>query len=257
MKSLLDSISRPLIVAHRGGAGEAAENTCDAFEQSAEVGIRFIETDVWLGSDGELYVHHGRVRDMFRRNPIKDVTGLPRIEQILRRYPTIFFSIDPKQTIAFKPLIEIIQQLDAQNRVCISSSFYWRSKQAIRQTPHLKGANIMLALPALGIVTNLLPKALLPFLNTISKTTIIAYPPKWMAAKWLISLAHKNNLLVMVQNVNNPNDIAKFVHKGANGFMTDYPKALVATLNKTEIHQTLHGKTDPNIADDTQPLRDN
>jgi len=49
---------RPLIVAHRGGAGLAPENTLDAFANSLELGVEAVELDVHLSKDGVPVVIH-------------------------------------------------------------------------------------------------------------------------------------------------------------------------------------------------------
>lgn len=49
---------RPLIVAHRGGAALAPENTLAAFENAIKLGVDMVETDVHLTKDGEVVVMH-------------------------------------------------------------------------------------------------------------------------------------------------------------------------------------------------------
>jgi glycerophosphoryl diester phosphodiesterase len=50
--------SDPEVVAHRGGAAYAPENTLVAFENAARLGADFIEMDVHLSADGKLVVIH-------------------------------------------------------------------------------------------------------------------------------------------------------------------------------------------------------
>lgn len=50
----------PLVIAHRGGAGEAPENTEVAFRRAIDLGCDGIECDVRRSADGELLVHHDR-----------------------------------------------------------------------------------------------------------------------------------------------------------------------------------------------------
>jgi glycerophosphoryl diester phosphodiesterase len=65
----------PLIIAHRGSAGEAPENTLGSFKLALDQGCDAIELDIHLSADGEMMVIHdytidrtttgaGRVRDM-------------------------------------------------------------------------------------------------------------------------------------------------------------------------------------------------
>lgn len=48
----------PLLIAHRGGAAEAPENTLAAFSYSLALGIRWFELDVQVSKDGALVVIH-------------------------------------------------------------------------------------------------------------------------------------------------------------------------------------------------------
>ena len=49
---------RPLVIAHRGGAALAAENTAAAFEASADAGADALETDVRVSADGAFVCLH-------------------------------------------------------------------------------------------------------------------------------------------------------------------------------------------------------
>jgi glycerophosphoryl diester phosphodiesterase len=53
----------PIVIAHRGGAGEAPENTVQAFERAIHLGYPGVEFDVRQSMDGvPLVVHDERVR---------------------------------------------------------------------------------------------------------------------------------------------------------------------------------------------------
>ena len=52
---------KTLIVAHRGGAALAPENTLGAFENAIKLGVDQVECDVHLSKDGELVVMHDPV----------------------------------------------------------------------------------------------------------------------------------------------------------------------------------------------------
>ena len=51
-------MTKPLQVAHRGGAGLWPENTAEAFERAIDAGAEGIELDVHLSRDGVLVIHH-------------------------------------------------------------------------------------------------------------------------------------------------------------------------------------------------------
>lgn len=51
-------ITRPVFFAHRGASREAPENTLEAFQKAADIGVDVLELDVHLSADGEVVVHH-------------------------------------------------------------------------------------------------------------------------------------------------------------------------------------------------------
>src|SRR5215212_4556790 len=55
--------ARPLVMAHRGGAGLWPENTLLAFERARDLGVDVIETDVQSTADGVLVVMHDATVD--------------------------------------------------------------------------------------------------------------------------------------------------------------------------------------------------
>ncbi|MEO8287608.1 MAG: glycerophosphodiester phosphodiesterase family protein [Chloroflexota bacterium] len=53
----------PILIAHRGGSLEAPENTMAAFQHAIDLGMRYVELDVQMSSDGELMVIHDETLD--------------------------------------------------------------------------------------------------------------------------------------------------------------------------------------------------
>lgn len=76
----------PLAFAHRGGMAHERENTLAAFCNALALGIRGVETDVWLTRDDVPVLHHDgtvrtsagrrRIRDLDRRDLPRDVASL-------------------------------------------------------------------------------------------------------------------------------------------------------------------------------------
>lgn len=62
MLHLLDK-PRPLLMAHRGDAVHAPENTSAAFHLALDAGADLFETDLWLTADDVLVCHHDRALD--------------------------------------------------------------------------------------------------------------------------------------------------------------------------------------------------
>ena len=48
----------PFVIGHRGACGHAPENTLPSFEKAMEYGVRWVEVDVKLSSDGVAFLMH-------------------------------------------------------------------------------------------------------------------------------------------------------------------------------------------------------
>ena len=64
-----------LVVAHRGAATVAPENTMEAYRRAVEMGADAIELDVHLTADGQLAVIHDETLER-----TTDLTGLDRVD---------------------------------------------------------------------------------------------------------------------------------------------------------------------------------
>lgn len=82
-----------LIIAHRGAASPARENTLEAFRKAIDLGADMIEFDVRRTGDGRLVIHHDpgisgrRLRDMTLRDARDRARSagfhLPELEEVL------------------------------------------------------------------------------------------------------------------------------------------------------------------------------
>ena len=63
-------LPRPLVLAHRGDAVHAPENTFAAFKLALDAGADLLETDLWLTADDVLVCHHDRTLER-----VTDSTG--------------------------------------------------------------------------------------------------------------------------------------------------------------------------------------
>src|SRR4051812_32639878 len=99
----------PLAIAHRGGAGLAAENTLEAFRRSYALGIRYLETDVRLTADGQLIAFHDARIDRVTSGggrvgarTLAELTGLPvlgggpvlALEDLIAAFPDACLTLD-------------------------------------------------------------------------------------------------------------------------------------------------------------------
>ncbi|MEQ9527485.1 MAG: glycerophosphodiester phosphodiesterase family protein, partial [Parvibaculaceae bacterium] len=125
-----------LAFAHRGGAGAWPENTMPAFQGAVDLGYRYIETDVHATRDGVLLAFHDdkldRVTDMqgtiaemdyaeVRKARIAGTEPIPLMAELLSTWPDIRINIDPKRDNAAAPLIRLLRDSGAVERVCVTA----------------------------------------------------------------------------------------------------------------------------------------
>jgi glycerophosphoryl diester phosphodiesterase len=147
--SRLTSLSTVVAIAHRGGSKLRPENTMPAFEHAISLGVDAVECDVHLTRDDEIVVIHDptldrttdahgavsawRARDLagvdaaHRFGPREGFPyrgagiGIPRLEDVLRRWPSMPFVIEIKgdrpETAA--RTLEVIAACGADERVIV------------------------------------------------------------------------------------------------------------------------------------------
>lgn len=122
----------PLAVAHRGGAGLAAENTLDAFGLSYALGVRYLETDVRVTADGACVAFHDAAlrRVTGRRGMVRGATrrelagfGVPTLDEVLVAFPDACFTVDVKEGAAVAPLARTLRATSAAHRVCVAGAW--------------------------------------------------------------------------------------------------------------------------------------
>jgi prepilin-type processing-associated H-X9-DG protein len=147
------SAARPLVIAHRGGGGLIPENTLEAFEYSARMGVDVLELDVHSTSDGALVVMHdrsvdrttdghGRINEMTLGEIKKLDAGysfspddgqtfpfrgkgitVPTLEEIFAAFPETTFNIEPKQAAPsiIKPLCSLLRERKMADKTIVGS----------------------------------------------------------------------------------------------------------------------------------------
>ncbi|MDT8435815.1 MAG: glycerophosphodiester phosphodiesterase family protein [Gemmatimonadota bacterium] len=135
---------RPRIVAHRGAAAEAPENTLPAFDLGLALGADALELDVRRSADGALLVIHdptldrtagvpGRVVDMTTAAVrAADVSAggpgtpgaagpvrVPVLEEVFARYPGLEITVDVKDPAAAWDVVHCIERFRRTERTIL------------------------------------------------------------------------------------------------------------------------------------------
>ena len=254
---------RPLVIAHRGGAGLWPENTLHAFEGAAALGADVIELDVRRAADGALVVMHdatverttdgrGRVdgltlaelrrldaahrwsADGGKTFPLRGRgVGVPTLQEVFERLPRARFNIEPKDEsgAAAESLCEAIRAHGASERVVVGSFRQSVIDEFRRACP--------------GVATSAGPAEASKFLALYQAGLAPSYSPAMQAlqlpeyvagarvlTRGFVEAAHGRNLEVHAWTINDAADMRRLLDAGVDGIMTDYPDRLLALLGR-------------------------
>ena len=244
----------PLLVAHRGGAKLAPENTLVAFRQAVEFWrADILEMDVHLSADGEVVVIHdstvdrttdgsGRVRDLplaalreldaghsFRSlagaASFRDAgVGLPSFSDVLESFPRTRLNVECKAAEAAGPLARLIESHGAVHRVLIAAiSERTRVAALGYRGPWGAARSQVAAVRLCGALRA--PRA-----------DVLQVPERWLGIQVVtpgfVRAAHRLNLPVQVWTVDEPADMRRLLSWGVDGIQSDRPDLLSAVLTE-------------------------
>ena len=253
---------RPLVFAHRGGGGLFPENTLEAFDYSAKMGVDFLELDVHSTADGKLVVMHdasvdrttdgrGKVSELTLAELKKLDAGylftndggktfpfrgrgitIPTLHEIFDAFPQMKFNVEPKQAFPSitKPMCEMIRERKMTDKVIVGS---------FRQT----AINEFRAFCP-EVATSGTPAEVSEFLAMYKTGIAASYTPPMQAlqvpvnagflnvvSKDFVEAAHRQNLQVHVWTINDADEMRNLIEIGVDGIMTDYPDRLLNLRN--------------------------
>lgn len=253
--------SRTLIFAHRGGGGNAPENTLEAFRNSIANGADILEIDIRATSDGELVVFHDSTTDRTTNFPAKvselslselkqldaghnfSVDGgktfpfrgkgvrVSTLNEVLDAFPQMNFNIEQKHAdlSSIGVVCSTLRERNMTSRVVFGSFRQEVLEQFRRECPEVStsaGMSEVLAFTAFqkfGLGESYSPQMhALQIPEKLGGVSIVT--------KNFIETAHKLNLKVHVWTINNPDDMKRLLDLGVDGIMTDYPDRLSAVI---------------------------
>ena len=236
-----------LAFAHRGGAGAWPENTMPAFQGAVDLGYRYIETDVHATRDGVLLAFHDDLLDRVtdstgciaemdyadvRKARIAGTEPIPLMADLLAAWPDVRVNIDPKRDNAALPLIRLIKDAQAIDRVCVTA-FSGRRIAGIRDALGPKLCTGMGPLstmrlrfsswmgPARGLLGS--------FVEGCAQIPVEQYGIR-LVDRALVDRAHEAGLQVHVWTIDDEAEMRRLIDLGVDGLMTDEPALLKAVL---------------------------
>ncbi|WP_308294845.1 glycerophosphodiester phosphodiesterase [Streptomyces sp. JJ66] len=227
---------RPLAFAHRGGTAEGLENTRFAFARAVDLGYRYLETDVHATADGVLAAFHdatldrvtdarGRIADLpwseVARARVGGREPVPLFAELLREFPRARWNIDVKADAALVPLLRVLAEQDAWDRVCVGS---FDERRVVRARA-LAGARLATSLGTSGVLALRLRSWRLPV--PVRPSALAAQVPVRhgripVADRAFVRAAHRAGMQVHVWTVNDADQMRELLDLGVDGLMTDH-----------------------------------
>jgi glycerophosphoryl diester phosphodiesterase len=234
-----------MAIAHRGGAALAQENSLAAFDLSSGLGLRYLETDVRVTSDGHLVCFHdetlervtsvtGPVRSRSLRElrdlRINDIEPIPTFDEALDAFPDQCFTVDPKDLAGLGPLVKSLQRRGVAERVCIAGAWDGWLAQVRRGVPEVATALGWQSLTALLTCakTGVRPPravATAPFAHVPVK--LGRFP---IFAERLVAMSHDLGVRVVTWTVDDPVVMGRLLDAGVDAIITDRPDVLREVL---------------------------
>lgn len=249
----------PLLIAHRGGAGLAPENTLAAFESAIHRwGADMLEMDVHTTRDGEVVVIHdetvdrttdgkGRIDALtyaelkeldagFRfRDPEgrpsfrgKGVT-IPRFEEVLESLPGVRMNVEAKDAVSAPALVQTILRHGAEQRVLVAAEWE-RNRRAVRGYPGPWGASRRDITLFFALVRTPLGRFFTPSCDALQVPEY--YRGLRILTPGFVREAHERNIPIHVWTVDDPADMRRLLEMGVDGIQTDRPDLLAGVLHE-------------------------
>jgi glycerophosphoryl diester phosphodiesterase len=248
--------SPPVAIAHRGSRLLWPENTMEAFAGAVSLGIRHLETDLHLTSDGVLVCHHdltvdrttdgsGNVGDLtfeqlssldagyrhvgvgghvYRGNGIR----VPALEEAVLAFPEVSFVVDLKTVRSIEPLHRLIERLGLHDRLIVGSF----SDRRLREFRAVSQGRVATSTGAAASRSWLLASRI--GRGASSEASALQLPVRSrgirVVDRRLVASAHARGLQVHVWTVNDPAEMTALLDIEVDGIITDRPDLLKEIL---------------------------
>ncbi len=238
----------PQIIAHRGGAGMAPENTIAAFHKAIEANAHYFELDVQISSDDSLMImHDGTV------NRTTDGSGVVSAMTYLQlreldagswfgadfsgeKIPTLRESlivaknsannigvvVEIKTSDASVPskVVSLVQSLDMESMVIVSGF-------SLSQITLIKSLDATI------------PVQLFATISTTHIDQVAAINGEWVGSgggitQEIIDYAHSLGISFNAWTINSTTQMLPLIALGVDAITTDYPSVLITAMDDTE-----------------------
>jgi glycerophosphoryl diester phosphodiesterase len=250
--SFWDSQTKPIAIAHRGGAGlydfdrYRQENTLSVFKAAVALGYQYLELDVTNTADNKVIVLHvtadkfeamllkpsapsGDKLKQYTLVQLKKKLGrdIPLLEEVLAAFPKTRFLIDAKTDEVIEPLAKVIKKTKSMGRVYLNSFFIDR----VLRLQQLLGHQLNC-----GVIIGRHPRLFNSRLRALDRGdyfgkgfAAITIPRRFLNKK-MLSLIHRHGIKALVWAPNTEEQINQAVSLRVDGIISDNAKLLISRL---------------------------
>jgi glycerophosphoryl diester phosphodiesterase len=248
-------VDRPIVIGHRGSAGDRPENTLLSFETALTRGAQILESDIQLSRDGVPILLHdpslerttdgqgnasectwaelaaldagSRFEDEHGKMPFRGRgIRIPSLEEAFERFPDAFFNLEIKcaGAIGSRATLDLVERFDRADRTLLTAG-----EDDIMQDLHAALENHKIR-PALGaslheivaaVASALDGSEMPPGVMALQIPSTFADEP--LATREFIEHAHANDVQVHVWTINDLEEIERLLDLGVDGIVTDHP----------------------------------
>jgi glycerophosphoryl diester phosphodiesterase len=235
-----------LALAHRGGHADRLEgnieNTIANFRHAADLGYRYLETDVQATRDGHLVVFHDPdlARLTGREGTIGDLTlaevralrvggePIPTMDEVYEEFPDHRFNVDLKSDAAAEPMALAILRHKAERRTLVAT-FSARRRRAFRA---LVGDAVPVSAARADTAWTAWAPLLPRFVN--GPAAALQVPLRFPVGRFtptvyntgLLQRAHARGMQVHVWTIDDPAEMNALIDQGVDGLVTNAVETL-------------------------------
>lgn len=239
------------MLAHRGLAIDAPENTMLAFERAVRAGAEYLETDVHVSADGAAVLAHDptlkrvavgraeRVADLalaeLRRVDLGAGQGFATLGELLHAFPGVRLNIDVKTDAAVAATVEAVRRADAADRVLLTAFSDARRRRLASMLPGVAasaGRASVLRAHAASVTRNA------PLMRrAVAGANALQIPERVgrlrLLSPALVDTAHAAGLEVHVWTVNEEAEMRRLLALGIDGIVTDRADLALRVISET------------------------
>lgn len=248
-------VDRPIVIGHRGSAGNRPENTLASFETALAQGAQILESDIHLSRDGVPILLHdpslerttnGRgqasesswaelarldagfhFQDASGRTPYRGQgLAIPSLEEAFERFPAARFNLEIKcpGDAGIRETLDLVERFARADRTLLAAG----------EDPIMRDLRSALsrhsARPAMGASLQEIVAAIASALNgTPMPAGVMAlqipatFAGRPLATAEFVEHAHANAVQVHVWTLNDLAEIESLLDLGVDGIVTDHP----------------------------------